>query len=181
MKIAIKTAHGYLSFQPPRNGVVPPLEYRAQRGAWEEIEFEGLAEALAVEIGRAPAEGQTPDHGETPAPVYPFLITPSASGSYVAAIKAHLLARGTDLSGPCGAFQITKTVAYGLSLMNPAYGLLSKTSGNNCQGYATDVVMRDNGEGFDILGDGGNANNPQWTSTGVDDGKNRFRPALQVL
>ena len=37
MKVRIKTAHGYLSFQPDGR-----LEYRPAVGPWEEIDIEGL-------------------------------------------------------------------------------------------------------------------------------------------
>ena len=37
MKVRIKTAHGYLSFQPDGR-----LEYRDAAGPWEEIDIEGL-------------------------------------------------------------------------------------------------------------------------------------------
>lgn len=187
MKIAIKTAHGYLSFQPPgvADGVVPPLQYRQGRGVWEEIDLEGLDAAIEAIVEDAVASaggsggGTGPNPPTPPTTAYPFGITPSPSGSYVAAIKDALVKHGTSLAGPCGAFEITKHVSYGLSLTSPAYGLLSKPSGNNCQGYATDIVMRSDGQGYDILGDGGGTNNPQWGETDVDDGVGRFRPAIR--
>ena len=37
MHVRIKTAHGYLSFQPDGR-----IEYRPGVGAWEEIDIEGL-------------------------------------------------------------------------------------------------------------------------------------------
>lgn len=75
-------------------------------------------------------------------------------------VKNALEARGVSLSGPCGAFQITKRVAW--QLRDQGAGLLSKPNGNNCEGFATDYVVFKNGPAFDILGDGGNANIPQW-------------------
>jgi hypothetical protein len=78
----------------------------------------------------------------------------------VAAIKAHLEAAGEDLSGPCGAFAITQRVAW--ALRADGAGLLDKPGGNNCLGFATDYVVFRNGPAFDILGDGGGANVPQW-------------------
>lgn len=87
---------------------------------------------------------------------------PSTSASYVAAIKAMLEGQGVSLSGPCGAFEITKRVAWGLR--GRGWGLLDKPGGNNCNGYATDIVMQNDGSGaiVDILGDGGNGNFPNW-------------------
>lgn len=75
-------------------------------------------------------------------------------------IKSDLQARGVDVTGPCGAFEITKRVAW--ELRNDGAGLLDKPAGNNCQGYATDYVVFRSGPAVDILGDGGGANNPQW-------------------
>src|SRR5437773_305690 len=54
----------------------------------------------------------------------------------VAAVKAELEARHVDLSGPCGAFAITKRVAW--RLRNDGAGLLPKSGGTNCEGYSTD-------------------------------------------
>jgi hypothetical protein len=42
MKITLKTAHGYLSFQPPADGVSVRVEYRDQVGSWEQVELEGF-------------------------------------------------------------------------------------------------------------------------------------------
>jgi hypothetical protein len=78
----------------------------------------------------------------------------------VASIKQQLVARGEDLSGPCGAFKITQRVAW--ALRADGAGLLDKPGGNNCLGFATDYVIFQHGPAFDILGDGGGANTPQW-------------------
>src|SRR5258706_3387516 len=78
----------------------------------------------------------------------------------VTAVKAELQAHGQDLAGPCGAFQITKRVAW--RLRSEGAGLLSKPSGNNCDGYAVDYVTYPDGSGVDILGDAGGANSPGW-------------------
>lgn len=78
----------------------------------------------------------------------------------VARVKSKLLASGADLSGPCGAFQITKRVAW--ELRAEGYGLVDKPSGNKCQGYSVDVLMLQNGEWWDILTDSGGTNGPAW-------------------
>ncbi len=76
-------------------------------------------------------------------------------------VKDELVARGADLSGGCGAFQITKRVAW--LLRSQGYRLLWKGGGFNCEGYATDyLISLPSGVGFDILGDGGGQNAPQW-------------------
>ena len=75
-------------------------------------------------------------------------------------IKAQLVTAGVDLSGPCGAFQITKRVVW--RLRAEGYGLLVK-SGNNCEGYSTDAVILPSGLHYDILVDSGGANGPTWS------------------
>ena len=94
-----------------------------------------------------------------------LLIAPIANAQdhspVVAAIKARLEAAGTDLSGPCGAFQVTKRVAW--ELRSQGFGLHFKGGGNNCEGFAVDyIIQAPTFFGFDILGDGGGANVPQW-------------------
>jgi hypothetical protein len=71
----------------------------------------------------------------------------------VARIKAELQGRGVSLVGPCGAFQITKRVAW--ELRGEGAGLLSKPQGNNCEGFATDIIAFQDGRIFDILANAG--------------------------
>ena len=161
MKIKIKTAHGYLSFQPDGR-----LEYRPTAGPWEEIDLEGLVfPQAAVATGGAT--------GGTTGGTTDSLPPPSESAAFVAAVKAQLKAKGVDLSGPCGAFAITKRVAWGLRA-NGA-GLLSKPGGNNCEGFAVDIVCFRDGRAFDILSDAGGTNGPGWSATDVDDLAGRWR------
>lgn len=95
----------------------------------------------------------------------------------VESVKARLLASGHDLSGPCGAFNITKHVAW--ELRATGAGLLSKPAGNNCDGYAVDIIAYSDGRIRDILGDGGGANNPQWPEDGLEVvSADRYRPAI---
>lgn len=157
MKIAIKTSHGYLSFQPDGR-----IEYRQNRGIWEELEIEGLT----LSVGN-PADNNPPvDSNEPPFP-------PSQSGNYVSQIKNWLQSQGKDLSGPCGAFLITSWVAWGLR--GQGFGVLSKPSGNNCRGFSTDYLVNANGDGVDILIDGGGTNGPQWSvQPGEFAGQNRW-------
>jgi hypothetical protein len=83
----------------------------------------------------------------------------------VARIKGELVAAGVDLSGPCGAFQITKRVAW--ELRQDGYGLVAKTPPqNNCQGYGVDVVMFQNGDCWDILINSETENISAWNKTG---------------
>lgn len=166
MKIAFKTAHGYLSFQP--DGAV---EYRDKRGPWEEIDIEGLDELFDPDRNLHP-----PDWPDKDEDIFPFGIQPSESDEYVAQIKEALLNIGIDLTGPCGAFEITRNVAWGLSKISAA-GLLSKPQGNNCEGYATDIICYPNGQIIDILGDGGGQNNPIWLEKEIVEA-HRYHPAI---
>jgi len=171
MKICIKTAHGYLSFQPPTPGAnVVRLEYRPVAGPWENLELEGF-------VLQTQTPAPTPD-APPAAPIIPPGLVPTRSAAYVSAIKAWLISQQVNLTGPCGAFAITRRVAWGLR--DQGAGLLSKPSGNNCEGYATDIVMfRDaGGDIIDILGDGGNQNNPMWSVTDRVD-LARWRPPVQ--
>lgn len=79
----------------------------------------------------------------------------------VQAVKNDLVSRHINLSGPCGAFEITKRVAW--ILRAQGVGLLDKPGGNNCQGYSVDYVVFPDMSGRDILGDGGGENIPQWS------------------
>ena len=91
--------------------------------------------------------------------------------------KADLQRAGVNLAGACGAVKVTNLVAWRL---RPNYGLLQKQGGfraalkadGSCldqdstsdPGYANDyLINRESGAGFDLLGDGGGANNPQWS------------------
>lgn len=112
--------------------------------------------ALAILLIAAPAFAQHPD--------------------VVAAVKSELQARGVDLSAPCGAFQITKRVAW--RLRAEGAGLLSKPGGNNCEGYSVDYVVYLTGRGADILGDAGGANIPGWNEETDPDFVARWRPAF---
>jgi hypothetical protein len=80
--------------------------------------------------------------------------------SVVASVLASCQEKGLSLSGPCGAFEVVKRVAW--ALRGEGYGLLYKGGGENCQGYDTSSVMRPNGEHWDILEDAGGKNRPQW-------------------
>lgn len=84
------------------------------------------------------------------------------SQAVVERIKNELVAKGVNLTGVCGAFEITKRVAW--ELRDSGLGLLWKghTNGNDCQGYAGGHVMMPDGTHWDPLGDAGGANIPQW-------------------
>lgn len=92
----------------------------------------------------------------------------------VASIKAGLVARGISLAGACGAFEITKRVAWALRASGA--GLLEKLTGNKCENRATDIVMFGAGKIMDVLIDGGGANTPSW-NVGTPVEASRFRAA----
>lgn len=78
----------------------------------------------------------------------------------VAKVKADLEARGIALSGPCGAFEITRRVAW--ILKDEGAGLLAKPSGNNCNGFSVDVVCYRDGTWVDCLVNAETENRPAW-------------------
>ncbi len=83
-----------------------------------------------------------------------------AQTDVVAHVKADLVARGVSLSGTCGAFEVTKRVAW--TLRASGWGLIAKPSGENCQGYAGDKLVSSTGRFVDLLIDQGGANTPAW-------------------
>lgn len=94
----------------------------------------------------------------------------------VAAVKAQLERDHVSLTGSCGAFAITKRVAW--LLRAEGAGLLSKPGGNNCEGYSVDYVVYPTGRGADILGDAGGGNIPAWNEEQDSDFIGRWRPAV---
>jgi hypothetical protein len=92
---------------------------------------------LAVTVLVAvPAAAQIPDHTAT-----------------IEAARNAALAVGIDVdASECNRFEITKRAA--LLLASEGAGLLSKPSGNNCNGYAVDVIVYPAGRAFDIVGAG---------------------------
>jgi len=84
----------------------------------------------------------------------------SNQAAVVLRVKVALESRGVNLRGQCGAFEITKRVAWELRAQGA--GLLQKSTGNNCVGYAVDIIAFQDGSYVDVLVDGGNANAPAW-------------------
>lgn len=91
--------------------------------------------------------------------------------------KADLITDGVSLVGPCGAFEIVKRAAQYIAPSDPAVGLLDKPTGNNCLGYAVDIICYNDGIIYDILIDAGGANTPAWSFSGAVD-PSRYRPPL---
>lgn len=92
----------------------------------------------------------------------------------VQAAKDELEARGVDLSGPCGAFAIVELAAW--RLRDEGAGLLDKPGGNNCQGFATDIIAYPDGEIYDVLVGAGDTNGASWQGPDMVD-PSRYRAA----
>jgi len=140
----------------------------------QSLPMEGWIEPTAAYLA---VPGPMRLRGSAPAPAPPPSSGQRGSAELVAQVKADLVARGVDLRGACGAFRILNEVG---RRCYPTYGLLQKAGGNravprpdgSCKsgeqdsspaGYATDyLIERATHYGFDILGDGGGANAPQW-------------------
>lgn len=156
------------------------LELKHVRGANVEttgIEFLGAVAEIIGIFGPEDAVALTAAQLATPGAV---AAGPDAgSASLVQSVKDGLIARGAPLSGACGAFSITKRVAWALRASGG--GLLSKPSGNNCEGYSTDIVAF-KGVGvtriFDMLIDGGGTNGPTWSEGTPIAGLDRWRAAV---
>jgi hypothetical protein len=88
----------------------------------------------------------------------------TAQLNIVEEVKNELISNRIDLSGPCGAFQITKRVAWRLRAQGAGY--IRKTAGqNNCNLHGVDIVMFKDGRIVDILIDAGNSNGPSWDTS----------------
>lgn len=95
--------------------------------------------------------------------LFVFVAAPAFAQSHadvVASVKADLQARGISLADACGAFAITRRVAW--NLRSEGAGTLDKPSGNQCEGRAVDIIVYGDGRAFDILTDAGGANGPSW-------------------
>jgi hypothetical protein len=89
--------------------------------------------------------------------------------TFFAVAKSDLLAAAVDLTGPCGAFEIVRLATFRLASSYPTLGILDKPTGNNCTGYAVDVVVWQDGELYDVIIDGGGANGIAWNYRGTYD------------
>lgn len=100
--------------------------------------------------------------------------------SYVQQAKDELVAASADITGPCGAFAIVSRAAQLIASVDATIGLLEKSGGNNCSGYATDILCFTDGAFYDVLIGGGDpppdGNTPTWAFSGVD--ASRYRPPI---
>jgi hypothetical protein len=98
----------------------------------------------------------------------------------IEAAKAAAIAAGVDVDrDECTRFEITKRAA--VLLAGEGAGLLAKPSGNNCQGYAVDIIAFPAGRIFDVIGAGPDGpNTPQWIElTPVN--PDRWRAPIDVV
>lgn len=122
--------------------------------------------------GGVPGGGGGGGQPPTPAPGD----VPNFAGD-VAQAKADLITAGIDIvSLPCGPFEITKLTAWRLGASYPEIGLRSKSGGNNCNGYSTDVIVwrPQVGSGtvvyeYNVLNDEDGAAIPTWSFIGPND------------
>jgi len=77
-------------------------------------------------------------------------------------VKDYLIAQNINISGMCGAFEITRRVAWAAGA-----GLLTTNHSGNCNGYAAGNIAYPDDSEVDILQDEGGANNPIW-NPGLD-------------
>lgn len=92
----------------------------------------------------------------------------------VAAVKASLEPTN-NLQTPCGAFKITKRVAW--ALRGEGAGLLKKPNGNNCEGFSVDIICYPDGTIYDILVNAETENRPAWNLAGHVEPE-RYQPAI---
>jgi hypothetical protein len=98
----------------------------------------------------------------------------------IEAAKAATVAAGVDVDrDECTRFEITKRAA--VLLAGEGAGLLAKPSGNNCQGFAVDIIAFPAGRIFDVIGAGPDGpNTPQWIElTPVN--PDRWRAPIDVV
>lgn len=91
----------------------------------------------------------------------------------IEAVKADLRRRGISMSGDCGAFEITKRVAW--AFRDRGAGLESKNYGRQCQWFSQDIVLFNNGTSVDILIGGGNENGASWQVHSLPDWRDYFK------
>ena len=90
----------------------------------------------------------------------------------IEAVKADLRRRGISMSGDCGAFEITRRVAW--AFRDRGAGLESKNYGRQCQWFSQDIVLFNNCTSIDILVGGGSENGAAWQVHSLPDWRSYF-------
>lgn len=78
----------------------------------------------------------------------------------VGRVKDYLIAQNINISGFCGAFEITKRVAW--ALQGDGAGVLKTWHSGQCNGFAAGNIAYTDNSGVDILSDEGGDNTPGW-------------------
>lgn len=156
---------GHLQRLQAQVDALPPIPSTA--------DIHAIVTASTASIGLTPGLSGPPP---TPAPTS----TPGGGPlpdhlDVVTAAHDAVIAAGISITGDCGAFEITKRVAW--ALVPDEAGLLDKPGGANCDGYAVAIICYPTGQIFDILFDAGTTNTPQWNDAGLVD-PTRWRPAI---
>lgn len=78
----------------------------------------------------------------------------------IACVKSQLQARGVNLSGSCGAFEITLRVAW---LLRDRGARIELYDGTSCNGHSHDIILfMPSGVSVDMLTGAGGENGPAW-------------------
>lgn len=203
MKIRIRTAHGYLSWQPDGR-----IEYRPQAGSWEELDLSDLSTDATIQTAHGFLSFQ-PDGrieyrqnaglwetigvegliGPTPTPTPPPSGDPLYScGRYVRADlidETPLVACLCTHINPAGsvekALDVTSRVAW--ALREQGAGLLRKDSGENIADYhgvsvSVSRVFFRSGRLVKVLTDVPTTCGPSWQDNGTEDPSRWVAPFL---
>ena len=136
---------------------------------WLWLTPDGGAGGSGGDAGYVLGPASLPPVASAPASQDPPRVYTTNHAGQVAQAIADLESRGEDLSGPCGAYLIVQETADLIRASGDPAGTLKKPAGNNCDGHSTDIIVYPNGEIYDVLGDGGGANNPQFNDDGFVD------------
>src|SRR5262249_35204204 len=120
-----------------------------------------------------------PQSFKTPVAAAPPPPSSPGGGNCVSRLPADIVACHRALYparlSPADAPTLLADIAHDLNKgQPPIYGRLVKPSGNNCSGFACDIICATDGNIWDVFGDGPDATinyagvaNPQWVSKGT--------------
>lgn len=119
-----------------------------------------------------PPPTTTPPPGTPPPPQGTGMPSASEGTAMVAFVVADLQARGISILGDCGAFEVTKRVAW--HFRDRGAGLERKTGGRRCEDASIDILLFNDGTSVDILVGAGIDNGPAWQTHPPYDGWQAF-------
>ncbi len=126
-------------------------------------------EATVTSVWSATQAFLTPLPTPTPPPPQGTGVPSAAEGeAMIAFVIADLKQRGISTDGDCGAFEITKRVAW--AFRDRGAGLERKTAGRRCEDASIDIVLFNEGTSVDILIGAGVDNGPAWQAHPPYDG-----------